>query len=153
MNDMIQGEIRRALHGLQTVRDDLEAELAIAMDKVAELRAGIARIDKVIKASENSDSNSRGNKPGPKPKGNMGKPTKGKDIKGTPLTLERSGTILQLMKDNPEMKDWVASEIHKATGIGLSGINVALTYMRQENMIRATRVTQGGGHAYAPYPE
>jgi len=153
MNDMIQGEIRRALHGLQTVRDDLEAELAIAMDKVAELRAGIARIDKVIKASENSDSNSksRGNKPGPK--GDMGRPKKGKDIKGTPMTIERSETILKLMKDNPDMEDWVASEIHKATGIGLSGINVALTYMRQEGMIRPTRVTQGGGHAYAPYPE
>jgi len=154
MIDKIEGEINNALAHLASIRAEFQADLDEALEQVAQLKAGIARIDKVVKAAEAQDAN--GSRPGPKPgkgKGKFKMNRKGGDIVATPMTLERSEQILRIMRNNPKKEDWTAKEVVEASGINSSGVNVALTFMRQESMIRPTRTVQGGGYAYAPYPE
>lgn len=144
MINKIEGEITNALGHLRELRMELEDELAAALADIADLRDGIARIDKVIKASEKPSLNGNG------PKKSKPKPG-AKLVSATPLTLERAETILDLMKKS-DVKDWRASDISNTTGLPISSVTNVMAYMRQEGMIRATRKVQGGGNAYATYP-
>jgi hypothetical protein len=138
MEDRIEGEINNALDGLLEMRAEYMSELSGALDTVAQLKAGIARIDKVLRAAED--------KPKAKKAGNNGKPTGA-------ATVKRAEEILTIMAGHPEKADWLSSELARELGMKSTGPTTeAINYLREGGKIRPTRTVKGGGHAYATYP-
>jgi hypothetical protein len=83
----------------------------------------------------------KGGRPGPKPSNGS----------GTPTERKRAEEILELMVSRPQKRDWTTKQVADELKLPRSGTQQAINYMRTAQLIRATRTTQGGGHAYAPF--
>jgi response regulator of citrate/malate metabolism len=50
-------------------------------------------------------------------------------------------------------RDWTTTQLSEAVGIHSSTVGKAMAWLREQNIIRATRSVRGGGHAYATWSE
>jgi response regulator of citrate/malate metabolism len=72
-----------------------------------------------------------------------------KNPTGKPPTADQ---LLKVMNDS-EKEDWTVTEIANVTELHPSTAGKSMAWLRENNLIRATRSVQGGGHAYAAWKE
>jgi response regulator of citrate/malate metabolism len=118
---------------LQTALDQLitrEAELA---EDLAEARANRKRVESTLTMLTGK------------------KKTTAKKVISTrkPQTADQ---ILEFMQAS-EDEDWTASRLSEGLEIHSSTVSKSLNWLRENNLIRATRTVRGGGHAYAAWTE
>ena len=57
--------------------------------------------------------------------------------------------VLDYMTEHKEVDDWTIKQLSSAIGVHTSSIGKAMSYLRVNDKIRATRKVRGGGNAYA----
>ena len=122
---------------LKTITEDLETMLRVYEQKEA---AAIEDLN-IIRAERKRVQQALNLLNGERKKTTNSK----KEVKWSPVVDK----VLDYMTEHKEVDDWTIKQLSSAIGVHTSSIGKAMSYLRVNDKIRATRKVRGGGNAYA----